>query len=366
MKILFANRKKCMERKGGDTFQMLYTKEYLEREYTDISIKIITDADEIKNYVDYDIIHIFNMQYYYETLKYIEEAKKYNKTIVLSPIYWSKLDAVYIARMYRIWANMALLHACEPIKKIISFHPGPNGYLSKQYINKYKKLLDQVDYLVPNSNEEWSIILKEFHFSQSVKTVVVPNAIVLNKGQFENKHYSDLKQYRGCILEVGRIEPIKNQLGVVLASMKNNRPIVFIGLDSNPKSKYSKELHRVATKRGNVYFMGEMSQDEVREFYRIAGVHVLPSFRESPGLVTLEALYEGCNVVVANSKYCPIDYYSLNKYGTVCNPYSIKSIQAAIDTAISSNKKIKPDASYFDFISYSNVAKKMHEIYLSL
>ena len=79
MKILFANRKNCMERKGGDTFQMLYTKEYLEREYTDISIKIITDADEIKNYVDYDIIHIFNMQYYSETLKYIEEAKNTTK-----------------------------------------------------------------------------------------------------------------------------------------------------------------------------------------------------------------------------------------------------------------------------------------------
>ena len=37
MEIIFANRKDCFEKPGGDTVQMMKTKEYLEKQF-DINI----------------------------------------------------------------------------------------------------------------------------------------------------------------------------------------------------------------------------------------------------------------------------------------------------------------------------------------
>ena len=192
----------------------------------------------------------------------------------------------------------------------------------------------------------------------------VPNAIVLDD-KIPNKKNNGYDYLNNCVLEVARIEPTKNQLGVLLASMNSDYPIVFVGAINQKYIYYYKELTRLAKKRGNVYFLGEKTQDELLSIYKRAKVHVLPSFRESPGLVSLEALLNDCNIVVANGQYCPIKYYKFDNYGYVCDPYNIQSINSAIEKAMIEPLKIQ-DKSYFLEYSYERVAECTYEAYAFL
>ena len=88
----------------------------------------------------------------------------------------------------------------------------------------------------------------------------------------------------------------------------------------------------------------------------------MPSYRESPGLSTLEALWYGCEVVTSSEAFCPVKYYKFDKYAHLCNPNNIVSIKNAILEAFNTKKNtISKD--YFDFFSYENVAKLTLEAY---
>lgn len=92
---------------------------------------------------------------------------------------------------------------------------------------------------------------------------------------------------------------------------------------------------------------------------------MLPSFRESPGLVTLEALFYGCNIVVSDYKFCPVNYYKFDEVGYICDPYSTKSIESAVLEAYYAPSKVVVQ-DYFDFFSYKNAAHIIREAYIKL
>ena len=112
-------------------------------------------------------------------------------------------------------------------------------------------------------------------------------------------------------------------------------------------------------------FLGS-AQRPVYGFYRRAACHVLPSFRESPGLVSLEALMCNVPIVVSDSRFCPTQYYQFDKYGYICDPYSTLSIRAAVLSAIEKGPKAEVGTDYRYFYSYANVANKTFEVYRSL
>ena len=142
-------------------------------------------------------------------------------------------------------------------------------------------------------------------------------------------------------------------------------PLVFIGKQNKIKQYYVDKTKELAAARGNTYFIEEMSQEELCAYYKAAKVHVLPSFRESPGLVSLEALYHGCNIVVSNRRYCPTDYYRFDKIAYTCDPYSITSIEKAIIDAYNS-AFVPVESGYFDFFSYANAAKLTRDAYIEV
>lgn len=65
---------------GGDTIQLLKTKEYLENSGIEVDISIELEPDLSK----YDIIHLFNLTRVQETFIQVKNAKKQNKPVILS------------------------------------------------------------------------------------------------------------------------------------------------------------------------------------------------------------------------------------------------------------------------------------------
>ena len=88
MKVLMQNRVDAFTNKGGDTVQMLKTKEELEK----LGVEVDISLDLEPNLDKYEIIHLFNVSRVNETWMQFMNAKKYNKKIVVSTIYHSKRE----------------------------------------------------------------------------------------------------------------------------------------------------------------------------------------------------------------------------------------------------------------------------------
>jgi|GEM_PF-381488 len=385
-KIIFANRRTCFEKPGGDTIQMLKTKEYLEKQYG-LEIKICLTPSDILKDDESEIVHIFNIQTIDETLAFMDACKKKDKKIVLTPIHWDYSHAIYIK--YLAFLNI------YPSNNFLKFFKAPvinlfnifilslpflrkkyADYLQKglintnSYVKKRQKALLDADIILSNSQEELQIYSKIFYIRPEIieeKAQIIPNAVdqnlfTSNEIDNDNKNFNLPENY---VLQVGRIEPAKNQINV-LQSLYNLKhiPVVFVGHPID--LKYFKKLKKIAKKRGNVFFVDNISHDKLLNFYKKAGVHVLPSFAETTGLVTLEALLSGCCAVVSSKEYCPVMYYEFDKYCHLCNPYDIRSIRKAILNGFDNPKTIIVSDDYKNKISYQNTADKTYQSYLSL
>lgn len=353
MFVDFAIRPDYLTNRGGDTFQLLKTKEYIEQ-FGDIDVNIITSPEQMDEGID--ILHIFNLQNNKFAFSMIKVAKNKENCpkIVLSPIIWNFGDARYVNKMMRLFHNISLVRKMKFLASLFDYY----DIIRNKNINQ--QILNNTDVILPNSDEEGNILKRKY--KNKAKEFDIPNCIDIHISNSQFEEYIP----KNCVLQVGRIEPTKNQLSLLQAMMSHQDiPLVFVGKQNKRKQYYINQLKRLAKKRGNTYFVEEVPQEQLGSFYKSAKVHVLPSFRESPGLVSLEALYYHCNIVVSDSRYCPINYYKFDKYGYICNPYSVKSIEDAVLKAYEEKQIILPDG-YFDFYNYKNAAKMTKEAYLSV
>lgn len=340
IKILYVNQHIENKQNGGDMVQMYNTKEYLEKNY-DVKIVLCNSLDDEELFFETDIVHIFNMQTIDYSLLALKKAKKYNKKVVLSTIFWDLRDASYVNTIYKMFG--ILPNRIVKNLKVIGDNLNKIAYKcsKKKYnimFNKKKyaqELIMYSDCLLPNSYEELDIIGKFYKCDKEVlkkKSIVVPNAINNDAIKQASDSLCEIDE-KNYVLQVGAINSIKNQISLVKALYdKPEIRIVFIGKCGD--EKYYNELKKISNKRGNVRIISELDNSEVLKYYKNALCHVLPSFRESPGLVSLEAASFGIPIVVSSEKYCPIHYYGFDEYAEICDPYDVKSIREAVLASI--------------------------------
>ncbi len=112
------------------------------------------------------------------------------------------------------------------------------------------------------------------------------------------------------ILFVGTIEPRKNIDNIIYAYslLKSKRKfsgkLVCIGV-KGWKSEGTFELIKRLGLSSDVFFLGYVTNRELRYFYSLAEVFVFPSFYEGFGFPILEAFSCGAAVVTSNVSSCP-------------------------------------------------------------
>lgn len=363
LKVAFCNRPEWNNPLGGDGVQMLKTKESLERLYT-ISIDIITDPDSLSN--DYDIVHVFNYATYNITKRFIDKAKTLGCKVVTSSIYW---DYSYSAgRIFNYFIGQSVPKwKAKIIRRIVSLSSmtlGQPYLVSKKFKSIVEEFIQKSDLILPNSKEEAQLLCNFIkNNSYLCKMRVVHNAANDNSTTYLEKD-SFLKKYNlpdNYILQVGRIQWLKNQLNLLYALKDNPEiPIVFLG--NSVEEGYSRKLRKLGKQRGNVYFINAVTHDEVATFYKYAKLHVLLSLRESPGLVSLEALVHHCPIVVATKEFAPVStYFSHQKY--VVDPFDLDRIKDTVTTAYKSPVFAAEDMSLF---TWDYAAKQTMDAYCEL
>ena len=343
MKVAFCNRKNWNPPLGGDGIQMLKTKDALEQLYN-IQIDIITNPEDINS--SYDIVHIFNYASIDESYNFFKEAKKYNLKIASSSIFWDYKYAVT-----PIWHRLGFIGSKITkfqlklnyiINNLLAFLFNKPILLSNKFRNSVEKFIELSDVVLPNSTEEANLLLDFVYKKQKPENIydkirIVHNAVDIKDYKIapEEEFFEKYKIPRNYVLQVSRVQYIKNQLNL-LKSLEFDKdvPIVFVGKIIEPH--YYKALKRIAKRRGNVYFIQEIPHSDVYSFYYYAKVHVLLSFRESPGLVSLEALSQCCPVVVADNRFVPYNTYFSN-CGCSVDPLNLNDIRHSV---LNADKKL--------------------------
>ncbi len=135
----------------------------------------------------------------------------------------------------------------------------------------------------------------------------------------------------GFILCAARIHDTKNQLNLVRALRGSGERLVLAGGLSPSGRKYLRQCRVEADRSGvSVTYLGAISQAELADAFAAAKTHVLPSWAETTGQVSLQAAIAGCAVV--HTAESPWREY-LGNHAEICHPESPRNIRRAIDRA---------------------------------
>ena len=301
MKVILANRSSSNTVLAGDAIQQKRTARALER----LGVVVQLAAGDITGFKG-DLVHLFNIMPVEETYKLFLQAKAAGLPCLLSPIFWEPhefLRMAYPAKgsHFGIWWN------------------------STQELRL--ALLKGVDLLLPNGNGEINQLEEEFG-KPIAPYRLVPNAADTSFYHTDPKRFRRRYGSEKFILCVARISRRKNQLGLIRALKHTDLKIVFIGpIDDY---EYYREC-RSEQGRCRVQFIDALSHNDLASAYCAAALHVLPSWYETPGLVTLEAALTGCKVVTTN-RGTAFEY--LGDQAWYCDPSDERSIRDAVMSAL--------------------------------
>jgi glycosyltransferase involved in cell wall biosynthesis len=337
MKVLFCVRHNFHSSPGGAQVQILKTKEYLQK--LEVECDITTTPYNI-NYNKYDILHLTDLTWVYDNIIYLEEIKKQNfkGKKVLSTIYWSFDDyasngAPFFQKLvFKIFGINGFEFSKALAKYILKREPIYTYGLKKSYIEIQKEIVQNIDWFLPNAESEMRVLNNRLELNLENYSVI-PNAIDTIVFD-EIKAKNNIKKNNNLIIFVARIDARKNQLGFLESMMETKYKIRFIGNVGPNSKKYMQKLSILARKRGNVEFISHISQEEVFLHMLEAKIHVLTSWIETPGLVSLEAAYAGCNIVVSD-KGSVRDYFK--DYAYYCVLDDIEDMKKKINTAMQNN-----------------------------
>jgi glycosyltransferase involved in cell wall biosynthesis len=321
---------------GGDTVQMVETKAELEQLGVQVAIG---DLHSKSSFSQFDLIHIFNWQMLHYFYKMRDDVSSKTSPVVLSPIFWYQTGHWFVGAVENkpFWNLLNSELGAKRARSIYEWWQLTKFRRTGEG-RRFKREILLIDRLLPNSKTELAYLEETLGIRNRLqkRSTIVCNAI--KRCHFDpipRPNLSFYKEYHleGFVLQVARIQAVKNQLRLIKALLDSTIPIVFVGQPSPYEPEYIQECKELAKRRGNVYFLGQLPIEEVAGIYALAGVHVLPSWRETPGLASLEAGAAGCRVVSTRIGSAQ-EYFGENAW--YCDPGDTSSIRRAVTCALSS------------------------------
>lgn len=330
MKVLILNRPDSETMPGGDTFQMRETRTALEALGVKVDVGFELDPDSR----GYDIAHVFNLQRPSETFAQMNACRRHGTPVALSTIIWDRSMWRFDLESSTRWRG---LRRFIPYPVLALLYRLRSEAVRRHTLawRMQRCSIRCADVLLPNSSSEGRFIERHFSVRTRERTRVIPNAanvklFALDRGEGA-ADFPGLPK-RDFVLQVGRIEPVKNQLALIRALFDKDVPIVLVGTVPLDGEEYYRQCRQLADQRGDVHFLGSVPHDLLPRVYAAARVHALPSFRESPGLVSLEAALMRCNVVTTDQG--PTHEY-FGSWAWYCSPFDVQSIRRAVLMAMS-------------------------------
>ncbi|MEL6812822.1 MAG: glycosyltransferase family 4 protein [Bacteroidota bacterium] len=328
LNVLMVSRATLFSHPGGDTMQIRKTAAYLNK-LEGVSVDIKTVDQEV-DYSQYDLLHLFNISRPADLLGVI---KKSRLPYVISTIFVDFTEAeknhhsAFRSLLNRIFSTDQV----EYLKTIARILKGQDILTDRSYLwrgqkKSVLKVIKNSRMLLPNSQSEYNRLLKAYGAPQEYR--VIPNAIDINTFSEHTEVDHSFDTFEGAVISVGQITPVKNHLSLIRALKDTEFKVFIIGSPSSNAGPYFEKCREEATK--NIVFVPFMEQGDLVNVYRKAKVHALASWFETTGLVSLEAAYMGCNVVVTD-RGDQKEYFKNHAF--YCDPERPESILEAVKQA---------------------------------
>lgn len=366
-KILIFDRFNSAQFPGGDTIQIKAIEKYLTEQDYSVTLSHNPQAD----LSPFDYILIFNLTNPYEAYICAKAAVKYSKPYILFPVYWN-LDQLNMPAN-KSWKFMLKKVLPPFLKNIIRgwhFYRINKSLMKELQLQPYEifntakiivYVLKNAFVICPNSIAEWEHLEDNFRVSELNNNYkVIYNGINLSelmsvvKDEVIFRKYNLPNEYICC---VGGIGPRKNQLSLIKAANEANINIVIIGQASKGYEDYYNKVKVLA--KGNIFFLGQLPQSETFKIVKSSIAHIQPSFIETPGLASLEAVALGVNIIVADTG--PVREYFLEN-GYYCNPNDPKSIKQSLVTVYNLKKVENNIPAFIHNYDWKNVLSPLSDL----
>jgi len=327
MKILFISRSTLFSQPGGDTLQIEETAYYLNRLGYEVDIKLRGHSFDVSQY---DIVHFFNLFRPADLLPYLKDIKK----LVITSIYidYSEYDAAHRGKLFTRLHRKLGKFKIEYLKALARWMNGNDqstglSFLLQGQQASISKILKKCDYLITASNKEYEILKNDFPEAAGVP---------YKKVNLGTEHFistvNGTPEKSDRIICAARVEGIKNQLNLIKAVNGLPYPVEIFGKASANQEDYWKLCQEIAGP--NVKFRGQANKEQLSKAFASSKVHAMPSYYETTGLSTLEALKSGCQVVISDRG---AQKEIFEKHAHFCEPSDPESIAAAIEEAMKDN-----------------------------
>ena len=277
-RVFLAGGLNAMSAPGGGEVQMLATAKALSQ----IGLRARLWRPWEDRLATADCLHLFGSLP--EHIPLIEWAHGQGVRVLLSTIAWFDLGGYWrgaetLAGSLLAAGRFTLRSAC----------PGLPSWR--------RRLYHGVDMLLPNSSAEARQLTRLFQVPAE-RIHIVPNGADARFAAADPGPFIEKYGRRGFVLSVGRIEPRKNQLGLLRALKGTNMPIVVIG---DPVPGHEAYYNACRQEAGpNVRFIGHIGHDDplLASAYGACRCLALASWFETPGLAAIEAAMSGVPLVL--------------------------------------------------------------------
>ena len=310
---------------GGDLVQLAATVDGLQAAGIDAVAATVDAAPD-----DVDVVHIYNLQRPAALHHDLRRARGRwpHAPLVVSPVWWP-------------WRLRTMAGSGDRAVAVRAAKQGLKQTLWWPYV---RHVLATAALVAPNSHAEVAALRHHYRLGRDrhpERWAVVPNGIHLERWPYRRAAAPDRARALTAlgldpaaapvVACVARVEPVKNQLAIVraLASLPS-AALVLVGPDGD--AGYAGEVRAAVDQLapGRVALPGRVDAAAVAELLAAVDVHVLASYRETPGLATLEAAATGCAVVVT-ADGSATEYLGDAAY--VADPTDAASIAAQIAAA---------------------------------
>ena len=301
--VAWRNRADMVAAKGGDGIVIEETIRGLQGlgHRADLRLEPLPDLRA------YDVVHLNNISRSQDTLEHLRHAKAAGKPTVLTSLY-EDMDrylkpAMKTDLLFRYLATKQQnvpLEALSQLRASFELDADPLADPIARQLGigdpvRQVEILREVDLILTSGKRESESIRAKFG-----ATAPMTEMLYGFNRQFrgaDGRLFSERHGLREFALCVGRLEPRKNQwqLMEIFRSLPQMK-LVLVGVFSDP----SMEPLMRAYAPPNVVFFPRLPLEELASAYAAARIHILPSWYELPGLVSLEAAAAGSRVATTD------------------------------------------------------------------
>ena len=320
LKVLFQNRPNTFTQRGGDTVVL----EQISQGLAVRGHEVTVDVEGVRDPRGYDLVHLFNFATPRLTQSLAQRAQAAGVPFVVTSLYE---DVPEFHNQSHALAGALIEYVRGGQRRerwMESREAAARAGRSQRFPCDW--LVEHAAAVFANGAGEASALKRDFPACRTIVEVPVGHE---TDARGDASLFEKAFGVRDFVLCVGRLESRKNQLMLLKALEDSDLTVVLAAGGFSYQPEYE-EAVRAFKRRGRTIVLDRLSPEMLAAAYAACRIHVLPSWYELPGLVSLEAASHGKNVVVTRTG-TSADY--LRDAAFFCSPSDEDSIFAAVMAA---------------------------------